>query len=107
MTEAGFYKNLNGRLLYAPNSVIGKGYSLSIATKDTTRFPVDGWSWFNTLAQASAALKVASVTPAVSAKAVVTPAAAPITAPAPAVEAFQAAPNHPNALLEAEELKTK
>jgi hypothetical protein len=45
---AGFYKNDNGTLLEAPNSVTSKDYELVIAKKDSYSYPVDGWKYFDT-----------------------------------------------------------
>lgn len=50
MDEQGFYKNDNGELLYAPNFVYNKNYTLlreeSLSGKDKNIYPVDGWRWF-------------------------------------------------------------
>lgn len=47
MAEAGFYKNDNGVLLYAPEQVSGPTYDLFAFAKDTYTYPVEGWVWFD------------------------------------------------------------
>lgn len=47
-----FYKNDNGELLEAPNFVYNKNFSLVKEEKDTYTYPVDGWKWFDTEAEA-------------------------------------------------------
>ena len=42
----GFYKKQNDELLYAPNIIEGNGYVLLEQDKDSYKYPVDGWSWF-------------------------------------------------------------
>ena len=49
----GFYKNVNGELLYAPHFVVSKDYELW-ADKDKLAASVDGWEWFETEAEAQA-----------------------------------------------------
>jgi hypothetical protein len=48
---SGFYK-LDGELLYGPNFVLNKDYELRRGTKDQQTYPVDGWYWFDTEAEA-------------------------------------------------------
>lgn len=43
---SGFYK-LDGELLYAPNYVLNRDYTLTRETKDQHTYPVDGWQWFD------------------------------------------------------------
>ena len=50
--EQGFYKIENGELLYAPNAVLNKNYTLFREEHDTYTYPVYGWSWFNSLQEA-------------------------------------------------------
>lgn len=50
--EQGFYKIENGELLYAPNAVINKNYTLLKEEHDIHTYPIDGWSWFNSLQEA-------------------------------------------------------
>lgn len=49
--SGGFYKNDEG-LLYAPNSVSGPGFDLAKETKDGYTYPVEGWHWFDSEAEA-------------------------------------------------------
>jgi hypothetical protein len=51
MTE-GFYKKQDNELLYAPNIVEGNCYVLITQHKDQYEYPVDGWSWFESLEEA-------------------------------------------------------
>lgn len=51
MDTSGFYK-LDGMLLYGPNFVLNAGYELRRETHDQHTYPVDGWHWFNSEAQA-------------------------------------------------------
>lgn len=53
---SGFYKASQGELLYAPNFVLNKDFKLRRETKDQQGYPVDGWHWFDTRAEAHAAL---------------------------------------------------
>lgn len=48
---SGFYK-LDGDLLYGPNFVLNAQYELRRDTHDTYTYPVDGWYWFDTEAEA-------------------------------------------------------
>ena len=51
---SGFYKNIDGELVYGPNFVLGAygAYELRRATKDSNTYPVDGWYWFDSEEQA-------------------------------------------------------
>lgn len=49
LMKNGFYKNDNGTLLYAPNSVHNKDYELLIENQTTYKYPVYGWYYFNSL----------------------------------------------------------
>ena len=51
MTQA-FYKLHEGLLLQAPNAVLAPDYELRKELKDTYTYPVDGWTWFNSEAEA-------------------------------------------------------
>ena len=42
---AGFYK-LDDVLLYAPNYVLNKDYTLLKEEYENHAYPVDGWTWF-------------------------------------------------------------
>jgi hypothetical protein len=43
--EAGFYREVDGVLQYAPSYVEGNGYILLKELKDTYTYPIDGWEW--------------------------------------------------------------
>lgn len=47
LDTSGFYKNDNGTLLFGPNFVLNKNYELRRETKDQHKYPIDGWSWFD------------------------------------------------------------
>ena len=49
-----FFKYDNGSLLEGPNFVLNAEYELRAETKDQHTYPVDGWSWFDTLEEAKA-----------------------------------------------------
>jgi hypothetical protein len=44
---SGFYKKDNGILLFGPNDIVSKDYSLFRESKDKHQYPTDGWYWFN------------------------------------------------------------
>lgn len=46
MKTAGFYKIDNQELLYAPNFVYSKNYSLDSENHADHEYPIDGWHWF-------------------------------------------------------------
>lgn len=50
---SGFYKN-DGGLLYGPNFVLGPygAYELRKETRDEHTYPIDGWYWFDSEAEA-------------------------------------------------------
>lgn len=48
---SGFYK-LDGDLLFGPNYVLNANYELRRETRDQNTYPVDGWYWFDSEAQA-------------------------------------------------------
>jgi len=50
--EQGFYKYQDEQMLYAPNFVYNKNYTLLIQDKDTYDYPVEGWYLFNTREEA-------------------------------------------------------
>lgn len=52
MNTAGFYKNDDGDLLYGPNFVLNQNYQLYADQHDTYTYPVDGWYWFDSEAEA-------------------------------------------------------
>jgi len=43
---AGFYKNNQGELLYAPNFVEAPTFTLLKEEHQAYAYPVDGWYWF-------------------------------------------------------------
>ena len=43
-----FYKNENNRLVFAPNKVYNKNYTLDPAAHATYTYPADGWYWYDT-----------------------------------------------------------
>lgn len=49
---SGFYKNDNGSLLYAPNYVLHRDYELRREQHDSYEYPVEGWYWFESEAEA-------------------------------------------------------
>lgn len=53
-----FYKNDNDNLLFAPNTVYNKDYTLEPAQHATYTYPTDGWYWFNTENEAYVGLKL-------------------------------------------------
>jgi hypothetical protein len=55
MNTSGFYKKDNDSLLYAPNWVQSKDYTLIRNDKGKYNYPVDGWAWFDDAASAYAA----------------------------------------------------
>jgi hypothetical protein len=48
---SGFYK-LDGGLLYGPNYVLNQSYELRRETHTEYDYPVDGWYWFDSEADA-------------------------------------------------------
>lgn len=60
--SAGFYKNIDGFLAYAPNFVFHNDFTLIKEDKDELIaldvFPIDGWYWFDTKEEAITQLGV-------------------------------------------------
>ena len=54
-TGAGFYKNDTGTLLYGPQRIDNKNYTLLAADHAAYTTPTDGWFWYETRAAALAA----------------------------------------------------
>jgi hypothetical protein len=54
MNNAGFYKKEDSQILYAPNIIEGPGYVLFAADKDSYEYPVEGWIWAQSEADANA-----------------------------------------------------
>lgn len=53
MDTSGFYK-LDGLLIYGPNFVLNAAYELRRDTHAQHTYPVDGWYWFDSEAEARA-----------------------------------------------------
>lgn len=47
--KEGFYKLEDGELLYAPNFVSGPGFELLAELRENYSYPVEGWTWFDSL----------------------------------------------------------
>ena len=47
--KEGFYKLENTDLLYAPNAVYNKEYTLLKENSQDYVYPIDGWTWFDSL----------------------------------------------------------
>jgi hypothetical protein len=43
----GFYKQVEGDWIYAPNFVYSENYELKKELKDTYIYPVNGWVWYD------------------------------------------------------------
>jgi hypothetical protein len=50
---SGFYK-IDGGLVFGPNYVLNAAYELRRELHETYTYPVDGWHWFDSEAQARA-----------------------------------------------------
>lgn len=48
---SGFYKWDDGQLLYAPNAVLMAGNDLYREQKDDYTYPVNGWTWYDSIDQ--------------------------------------------------------
>ena len=55
---SGFYKNDNGMLLHCPNYVLNAAYELLRENLAALTLPLDGWHWFDSEAEARAALNI-------------------------------------------------
>lgn len=55
----GFYKVENAMLLYSPTTVESAEYYLTAERPGEHEYPIDGWCWFDTEAQAREALHFA------------------------------------------------
>lgn len=51
---SGFYKYEELTLHHGPNYVLAPEYELLKETKDDHTYPIDGWSWFDTIEEARA-----------------------------------------------------
>lgn len=54
MDTSGFYKLDGEVLLYGPNFVLHADFELRRENRDTFTYPVDGWRWFDSEAEARA-----------------------------------------------------
>lgn len=55
---SGFYLCEEGQLLHAPNFVINKDYELRREMRDQYEYPVHGWFWFDSEAEAKIYWKI-------------------------------------------------
>jgi hypothetical protein len=53
---SGFYRNNHGEIQFAPNFVLSSVYELRRETHDQHNYPIDGWHWFDSEAEAREAL---------------------------------------------------
>lgn len=53
-----FYKRDGDEMLVAPNFVYGPGFTLLAPDKDSYTYPVDGWTWCDSLVEAEATIPV-------------------------------------------------
>lgn len=58
---SGFYK-LDGELLFGPNYVLDARYALRREQHATYTYPVDGWYWFDSEAEARVFFKLPETT---------------------------------------------
>lgn len=58
---SGFYSVSNGKLVYSSGNLVGPGWELNRADKDTYSYPVNGWYWFDTETAAKEALGIAAI----------------------------------------------
>lgn len=56
--KSGFYKVDQGELLYAPNFVVSPNYELYKEDRANYNYPIDGWTWFDSQAEASEYFKI-------------------------------------------------
>jgi len=59
MDTSGFYKEENGELLYG-QVVLNKNYELRKETHEQHTYPVDGWYWFASEAEAKSFFNISS-----------------------------------------------
>lgn len=52
---SGFYKNNDGTLLFGPNFVESRDFKLERSKHAEYTYPVQGWYWFDSEAEAAAA----------------------------------------------------
>ena len=53
---SGFYRENNGEIQFAPNFVLSSVYELRKETHEQHTYPVDGWYWFDSEAEAKLSL---------------------------------------------------
>lgn len=58
MEDSGYYKNDGNNLLFAPNTVFGRDFSLNRENHASNIYPIDGWYWFDSRIEALTALKI-------------------------------------------------
>lgn len=46
-TGPGFYKYIDGKVVYAKTAIYGKNYHLDYWDQGAYEYPVDGWYWFD------------------------------------------------------------
>lgn len=51
--DSGFYKIIDGSLIYAMNYVKSHNYEICADRKNEYKYPVDGWYWFENLESAT------------------------------------------------------
>lgn len=56
--KPGFYKADDGQLLYGPVAVYNATYELHADRHTEYAYPVDGWTWFDSEAEAREALGI-------------------------------------------------
>ena len=57
MDTSGFYKLSKNKLLYGPNKIWNKNYTLSKEDHSMTE-PIDGWFWYNSFEEACILLQI-------------------------------------------------
>jgi hypothetical protein len=55
METSGFYKMDEEVLQYAQNFVCGPGFDLDRSQKDSYSYPVEGWTWYDSVDEARVA----------------------------------------------------
>ena len=62
MDTSGFYTtNEQGELMHAPNYVIAPDFAIYRDQREAYTYPVHGWAWFDSEAEARAAYNLPSV----------------------------------------------
>jgi hypothetical protein len=60
LDTSGFYANVDGQLLYAPNRVMNKNFQLLRETHTINTYPIGGWYWFDSEEEASINLGISN-----------------------------------------------